>query len=367
MNDSKSATSANSTDHPESAIESLVVVQVTFYIAITIIGTIANLALCGALLRTKHPRRASEYFILNLAFTDLMTCAVGIPLDVAVILMQHWPFGPFMCKVVWPFQTILIAVSVGTLTCMAIERYRAIITPFKTMFTPRVVKIVICAAWSLSVVLVSPYIMVLEHKDRSCYESWQGDKHPKIFTISVFLLFYAIPLSVIAPAYARIGFRLHSDDRTMRKFSQVQGPGNQQFQALVRKRSKSNIVIVKTFLFGAVSFAICLLPYHAMWLWHDFGQGYQWPHFSNTLVFANALVYFNSLVDPFIFGGTVALNWRRNCSAMITKCLNLLNWKPSPEQKSTTMRMRKLNDRVTLLHQLSATQSQKCVQFTSSV
>ena len=160
--------------------------------------------------------------------------------------------------------------------------------------------IVICVVWCLSVALVAPYIVILEHKDSVCRESWHNEYHPKMFTVGVFLLFYATPLGVIAPAYACIGCRLHSDDRTMRKFSQQQGPGNRQFQALVRKRSRSNVVIVKTFLFGAVAFAICLLPYHVMWLWHDFGQGGRWTHFEDTLVFANALVYFNSLVNPFI-------------------------------------------------------------------
>ena len=63
--------------------ETLAIVQVTFYTAITIFGTIANLALCGTMIRKKQPRNASEYLILNLAFTDLMTCAVGIPLDVS--------------------------------------------------------------------------------------------------------------------------------------------------------------------------------------------------------------------------------------------------------------------------------------------
>ena len=74
-----------------------------------------------------------------------------------MILFQRWPFGALMCKAVWPFQTVLIAVSVGTLTCMAIERYRAILTTFKTMLSQNVVKIVICAVWCLSVALVAPY------------------------------------------------------------------------------------------------------------------------------------------------------------------------------------------------------------------
>ena len=155
--------------------------------------------------------------------------------------------------------------------------------------------IVICAVWCLSVALVAPYIVILEHKGGVCRESWHNEFHPKMFTVSVFLLFYATPLGVIAAVYACIGCSLHSDDRRMRKFSQQQGPGNRQFQVLVRKRSRSNVVIVKTFLFGAVAFAICLLPYHVMWLWHDFGQGGRWTHFQDTLVFANALVYFNSL------------------------------------------------------------------------
>ena len=118
-------------------IGTLTIIQVAFYTVIAIIGTAANLVLCGALLRRKH-RSTSEDFILNLAVTDVMTCAVGIPLDMAVILVQHWPFGAFMCKVVYPFQTALIAIRVATLTCMAIERYRAIMTPFKPMLTARV-------------------------------------------------------------------------------------------------------------------------------------------------------------------------------------------------------------------------------------
>ena len=337
---------------PSSLQNQLVIVQVTFYAVITVIGTIANLALCSALLRTKHPRKASEYFIFNLALTDLLTCSLGIPLDIVVILMEHWPLGAFMCKVVYPFQTLLTAVSVATLTCMAIERYRAIVTPFKPMFSVRIVKIAIISVWCLSAILVSPYVAILKYRDLSCDEAWQGDKFPKIFTLCVFLLFYAVPLSVIGPTYALIGVKLHSEGRIMRNFSRKQGQGNKQFRALVRQRTKSNIVIVRTFLFGAIAFAVCLLPYHVMWLWHDFGQANRWTHFNDALIFANALVYFNSLVDPFIFGGNVALEWRKSCTVMLYKCFNVVNCKAGSQQRTVNIKTRKESgDRVMLMQQ----------------
>lgn len=364
MNSNETTSNLTETSH----IETLTIVQVTFYAVITIIGTVANLALCGALLR-KRQRNPSEYFILNLAITDLMTCAVGIPLDMAVILVQHWPFGAFMCKVVYPFQTTLIAVSVATLTCMAIERYRAIMTPFKPKLTGRFVKITICAAWCLSVALVSPYIAVLRHNhaDLSCTEAWQSENHPRVFTMCVFLLFYALPLCVIAPAYMCIGFRLHLDDKKMRRFSKKQGAGNRQFHKLVRQRSRTNVVIVKTFLLGAVAFALCLLPYHVMWLWHDFGNGAQWTHFSDGLVFAYALVYFNSLVDPFIFGGTVICrhNWRKTCTAsLLSRCLNI-----SGDNRRNTNRNKSLKQHNcdALLGKPYAELSNSSIVYTSSV
>lgn len=348
-------------------IETLTIIQVAFYTVIAITGAAANLVLCGALLRRKH-RNTSEYFILNLAITDLMTCAVGIPLDMAVILIQHWPFGAFMCKVVYPLQTALIGVSVATLTCMAIERYRAIMTPFKPVLTARVVKITVCAVWGLSVALVSPYIVILKYKhdELSCAEAWQSDNHPRVFTMCLFLLFYSLPLCVIAPAYICIGFRLHLDDKKMRRFDKKQGAGNRQFHKLVRQRTKTNIVIVKTFLFGAVAFALCLLPYHLMWLWHDFGNGSQWNHFYDGLVFANALVYFNSLVDPFIFGGTVIRsNLRKACAASpLLRCLNI-----SVEKRRNTNRNRSLKQHLRdTVKKRSRTMSSKMdIEYTSSV
>ena len=292
------------------ALETLVVVQVTCYVAIAVTGATGNLMLCTALLR-KRRRKTCEYFVLNLAFTDLMTCAVSIPLDIVDITSKHWPFGAFMCKVVYPLQTVLIAVSVGTLTCMALERYRAIITPLKAKIKGKIIKLAVFLVWSASMALLSPYIAVLESNGSSCIESWPEENHPKVFTMCVFLLLYAVPLCIISPAYICIGFRLRSNSRRMQKLISPRHGRNLYFQRLSQRRSRTNVRIVKMFLLAAVAFALCLLPYQIMWLWYDFGNGKEWNHFWDALVFANAMVYSNSLINPFIFGGFSKRHWCR--------------------------------------------------------
>lgn len=59
-------------------------------------------------------------------------------------------------------------------------------------------------------------------------------------------------------------------------------------------------------------FAICMLPTHVTWLWHDFGNGSENPYglFNKVATFSNILTYTNSLVNPFIFG-SIMINFER--------------------------------------------------------
>jgi len=60
--------------------------------------------------------------------------------------------------------------------------------------------------------------------------------------------------------------------------------------------------MIKTFVAAVMAFAICQLPNHVIWLWHDFGTGNQWKHLNDVLPFCHILTYLNSAIDPFIFG-----------------------------------------------------------------
>lgn len=308
--------SSNLTDQAENkqiSRELLTVIQITCYSAIIVAGTIGNLMLIFALALKRH-RKTSQYFILNLAAVDLLTCMLSIPFDISLLLVGGWPFGPVLCRLIYPLQTLFMAVSVSTLLCMALERHRAIMHPLKPKIPGRLIILVITLNWVISAGLVSPYAAALKMKQGECVENWPNNdpKYPKTFTLCVFLILYMSPLCVISVAYARIGIRLRTHSHKAEVFV---GTNNQRMS--VKYRERRNIRVVKVFVTAVVAFALCLLPFQVMWMWSDFGNGQKWEHFYTFLTFANVMVYANSAVNPYIFG---ALGSKYNSCRYFCQC-----------------------------------------------
>ena len=286
------------TDDKEMSRELLTVIQIICYSAIIVAGTIGNLMLIITL-ALKRPRKTSQYFILNLATVDLLTCMLSIPFDISLLLIGGWPFGPVLCRLVYPLQTLFMAVSVSTLLCMALERHRVIIHPLKPKIPGRLIILVITLIWLISAGLVSPYAAALKMKKGDCLENWPNDDlvYPKAFTLCVFVILYISPLCIISIAYARIGLRLRTQSKHAKVFV-----GAKSVRRSAKFRARQNIRVVKVFVIAVVAFALCLLPFQVMWMWSDFGNGQKWKHFDTVLTFANVMVYANSAINPFIFG-----------------------------------------------------------------
>ncbi|EDO48332.1 predicted protein, partial [Nematostella vectensis] len=261
---------------------------------------IGNSVICLAVYNRSR-LRIIDYFIMNLAATDLATCIISVPFDFVEILSAKWPFGSFLCKIVYPLQTMLISVAVYTLLCMSLERRRAIIRPFKPRIKSRRVLLIIALLWVFSISLVGPYIDVLALNTNSsqCIERWPDAMYPKAFTLSVFVVLYLFPLIVIGSNYVAISAKLYKDIQRVRKaIGEASGHGK---KPLAKRRSHRNMRIVKIFIALVVAFALCMAPNHIMWIWHDYGDGGANPHFSTLLVFSNILMYSNSAINPFIF------------------------------------------------------------------
>lgn len=309
----------NESNHTDPTVISFFLVsQLISFGVIAVIAVLGNALICWNEF-TRHPRKTSSYFIINLAITDLATGVLSIPLDIVERLSGSWPFFPFMCHMVYPFQTVLMAVSVITLLCMSFERHRAVVTPFKCKPTGGFLVRVIIALWVISVLLVIPYTLVLKIKDEDCVEDWPSQDYVKIYTTSVFIALYLLPLTLITICYTRTCLFMCKEDNRWRSMIRYYDLSARRVNQLSATRHKSNVKIIKVFAAAVMAFALCELPTHVIWLWHDFGSGSQWEHLSNVLPFCHMLTYLNSAIDPFIFGSLEAKTIRKKLALLLKR------------------------------------------------
>ena len=274
------------------------VIQLSLYVTVSFVGFLGNLLVCIAIYLQKK-RKPNEFFILNLALTDLGASIFSIPLDLTELLSGKFLLGPTMCHVVYPIQTVLMGTSVLTLLCLSAERHRAIVSPLKPKIQEQTAFVMITATWLVSMAAVAPYASILQLEGEHCLEKWPRDIYVKTFTISVFLLLYFVPLVAITANYARVMHKLNCE---MKRLKNLFSGRNHSLCKQVQKRADQNIRVVKVFVTAVVVFAICLLPNHVLWLWHDFGDGKNFKYFNEVVVFCHIMVYINSAINPFIFG-----------------------------------------------------------------
>lgn len=308
----------NSTKQPEHVSDdnkehTFQVIAVFLLILITFLGTIGNLLVFKAIFSLKK-RKINDYLILNLAATDAGTCLVSIPLDAGEKMIGEFPYGAALCHVIYPLQSVLVYVSVLTLLFMCVDRYRLIVTPLKPRIHLRTGIITIVLFWLSSCLIVMPLSLALKFNGSQCEEEWPQFYSGKVFTLTIFTSLYAIPLLVMTVLYAFIIIALYKDNKSLRLRRNV-SVCSQHSASLPAQR---NFKIVQVFVVAVVAFAVCMLPTHVTWLWHDFGNGSKQPElFRKAVTFSNILMYANSIINPIIFGSIDVKTLAKLCRALI--------------------------------------------------
>lgn len=290
---SNDTTASNSS----SALSAIRIIEIILYLFISLTGITANGMIFHTLLR-RNTLRIGEYLILNLAITDMATCVISIPFDLAERLAGGFPFGSILCFLVYPLQTILMAVSVITLLSMSLERRRIVMKALRPRVQPKKAKVAICISWVVPTLVIIPYALVLRLEGESCSENWSEQWHVKVFTLSNFSLFFVIPIAVIASSYIMAGKKLTQELQRLDNMLEGNERSRSQY---IKKRTLQKLKVTRVFVKAVVAFFFCMLPTHLVWIWHDFAQGKQCKHFKDILIFANILMYLNSALNPFIF------------------------------------------------------------------
>uniref|UniRef100_H3CPW2 Neuropeptide FF receptor 1 n=1 Tax=Tetraodon nigroviridis TaxID=99883 RepID=H3CPW2_TETNG len=298
------------------------------YLLIFLVCMVGNGVVCFIVMRSKNMRTVTNLFILNLAISDLLVGIFCMPTTLVdnIITVTGWPFGSVVCKVSGMVQGISVSASVFTLVAIAVDRFRCIVYPFKQKLTIASSKLIIVVIWVLAVSITCPSGVMLQVTkeqtvrivvgDRNhtrpfywCRENWPSQEMRKVYTTVLFANIYLAPLSLIVVMYARIGFAL---SKTTPPFARDSGNASQDGAGRNKSSgegrhtvSKRKTRVIMMLVVVALLFVLSWLPLWTLMMLSDYASLTEHQHrVINIYVFpfAHWLAFFNSSINPIIYG-----------------------------------------------------------------
>jgi len=265
------ATNSTDASSPQFYVpESIKIGMTTAYAVIFISALLGNtLGLFVVLKKSSQSTRVTNLFIANMAVADLLLTFTAMPFEVSLLYRgTAWIggiLGIITCKALCYLIPVSIAATVFTMMLISFDRFYAVFYPLREKIF-RKPKILSATIWILSFVLMLPYPMLFQVRFDpvlnvdQCIQVWPWEdpndttfaetfRVLKIFHIVVFVLLYALPLSVTIVTYFLI----------CRKMWLRIIPGNATERNLAAAE-KSKRKVVRLLVIIVVVFALCWFP-----------------------------------------------------------------------------------------------------------
>ncbi|XP_078070309.1 neuromedin-K receptor-like [Mustelus asterias] len=225
------------------------------YGSVVAVAVFGNLIVIWIILAHKRMRTVTNYFLVNLAFSDASMAAFNTLVNFIYALHNDWYFGETYCRFHNFFPIAAMFASIYSMAAIAVDRYMAIIHPLQPRLSATATKVIIASIWSLAVILAFPQCYYSETKHHPgrvlCLLNWPGDF---IYQIAVLVLVYLLPLVVMAITYTIVGITLWGGE--------IPGDTSENYHEQLKAKRK----VVKMMIVVVFTFTICWLPYHIFFL-----------------------------------------------------------------------------------------------------
>ncbi|XP_076393375.1 RYamide receptor-like isoform X1 [Megachile rotundata] len=237
-----------------------------FYSAIFVVALAGNGLVCYVVYSSPRMKTVTNFFIVNLAFGDILIALFCVPPSfISILILQYWPFGQELCPTVSYLQAVSVLASAYTLVAISVDRYIAIMWPLKPRLSKRQAQFLILGVWVLAMVISFPIAVVsklsqpsMQHQRCNqyiCKEVWPTIENRYYYSIALLVLQYVIPIMVLMYTYTSIAVMVWGK----------RPPGeadNVRDQRMARSKKK----MVKMIVTVVIVFTICWLPYNILML-----------------------------------------------------------------------------------------------------
>ena len=193
------------------------IVVFSFTALISIIGNV--LVILVFQIRFVQPKQCQtslKPYLVNLAVADLIMAIFCMPFTY-IDAISFWIFPAAMCPLVVFLQVLSVSGNVFTNVAIGINRFRAIVYPFKPLIKKRVSFWIIACIWILSLLMSSAQLFVSRATDHNgtvhCQELWPTPSAARTYTLLIFTCIYAFPLLLLIVTYTAITITLWRNPR----------------------------------------------------------------------------------------------------------------------------------------------------------
>lgn len=265
-----------------------------FYSFILALGLFGNALVFLVVVRNRHMHTVTNFFIANLALSDVLLCMLAVPFTPLYTFQGRWVFGNTLCHLVPYAQGVSVYISTLTLTSIAVDRFLVIIYPFHPRMKIEMCGVIILGVWAIALLLTLPYGLYMQlEKHIFCEEHWPSEPFRKVFSLVTSILQFVVPFFVIAFCYVCVSIKLN--DRARSK------PGNKTNKREEadrdRKRRTNRMLIAMVAIFG-----ISWLPLNIINIMDDFYSPVSdWHYWRLFFFMTHCLAMSSTCYNPFLY------------------------------------------------------------------
>lgn len=207
----ENSTSGNTSHIPDAAHSVWEVITIaTVSAVVSLITIVGNVLVMLSFKVNSQLKTVNNYYLLSLAFADLIIGVLSMNLYTTYILMGYWSLGNLACDLWLAVDYVASNASVMNLLVISFDRYFSITRPltYRAKRTPKRAAIMIGLAWLVSFVLWAPPIL--------CWQYFVGERNvpedqcqiqfltEPVITFGTAIAAFYIPVSVMTILYCRI-------------------------------------------------------------------------------------------------------------------------------------------------------------------
>ncbi|XP_069142427.1 alpha-2Da adrenergic receptor-like [Argopecten irradians] len=186
-----------------------VVIGVVLY-GIVILTISGNSLVLVAVAKTKRLQTVFNFYVINLAITDILVAVGGMSLYTTNTVLGYWPFGSFLCGVWIFFDYGMTFASVFTLIVISVDRFWSVTwsVHYRAHHNKRKCIRLIIAVWVFMLVLWLPACIMDRVNNAVPGECIWEPSHNKEFVFVIALIGHHGSFAILLVCYIRVFYIL---------------------------------------------------------------------------------------------------------------------------------------------------------------